>query len=115
MALERVTSGTATDVAMKADALAHLDPATARAIFLSAPWDGGLAALGHPAGPVAARVATWVVRGDPAAGAFVPDEALPRYAALLDASRVLTVAGAEHSFPRSHPRSTLAALLAALG
>ncbi|MCU0483804.1 MAG: alpha/beta hydrolase [Chloroflexi bacterium] len=114
MALERVTGGPADELAARADALLHLDPATARAVFLSTPWDGALTALADPAGPVASGIATWVVRGDPAAGAYVPDEALPRYAQLIGASHVLTVAGGEHSFTRSHPRAALAALLAAL-
>ncbi|MCU0482940.1 MAG: alpha/beta hydrolase [Chloroflexi bacterium] len=114
MALERVTNGPPEELAARAEALLHLDPATARAVFLSGPWDGALAALADPAGPVAAGIATWVVRGDPAAGAYVPDEALPRYAELVGAARVLTVAGGEHSFTRSHPRAALAALLAAL-
>ncbi len=45
----------------------------------------------------------------------MPDDALARYAELLGASRVLTVEGAEHAFTRTHPRSTVAALLLALG
>lgn len=114
MALESIPAGSADELGAKADALLHVDPATARSVFLSAPWDGALAALADPAGPVASGVATWMVRGDPAAGGFVPDDALPRYAALLGASRLRTVAGAEHSFTRTHPRSTLAALLDAL-
>lgn len=111
MAMEALPTGSVGDLGDKADALLHVDPATARSVFLSAPWDGALAALAGPAGPVASGVATWLVRGDPDAGAFVPDEALPGYVGLLGASRVLTIAGAEHSFTRSHPRSTLAALL----
>jgi hypothetical protein len=114
MALERIPGGLAEDIGARADALLNLDPATARAVFLSAPWDGALAALTDAAGPVAAGIATWVIRGDPAAGAYVPDEALPRYAALIGASRVSTVAGGGHSFTRSHPRATLSALLGSL-
>ncbi len=115
MALETISAGTADDLGVKADSLLNLDPATARSVFLSAPWDGALGALADPAGPIASGVPTWMVRGDPAAGAFVPDDALARYAELLGASRVLTVEGAEHAFTRTHPRSTVAALLLALG
>ena len=114
MALERIPTGLAEDIGARADALLQLDPATVRAIFLSAHWDGALAALTGPAGPLAAGVVTSVVRGEPAEGAYVPDEMLARYAALLGATRVSTVTGGGHSFTRTHPRATLAALLEGL-
>lgn len=115
MALESLPGGAADDLGEKAEALLHLDAATARSVFISAPWDGGLAALAAADGAVAAGVATWVIRADPAAGGYVPDEALPRFVALLGPDRVLTVPGSAHSLHRSHPRETLAAILRALG
>lgn len=114
MAVERVGDSGADEIAVRADALLDLDPDTARAVFRSTPWDGALGALAGPGGPVAAGVHTRVIRGDPAAGGYTPDDVVPRYAALLGGRHVLTVAGGAHSFGRTHPRATLAALLETL-
>ena len=114
MALERIPTGSVEDVGVRADALLQLDPGTARAVFRSTPWDGAVGALAGPMGPVAAGIPTWVIRGDPRAGAYLPDDALPRLAELVGPSHLLTVAGGEHSFTRGRPRATLAALLDAI-
>jgi pimeloyl-ACP methyl ester carboxylesterase len=103
------------DLEEKAQGLLDLDPVTVRAVFMAGPWDGGLAALAEPRGPVAGGIPTWVIGADPAAGGLLPDEALPGFESLLGPDRVLTVPGSAHSLERSHPRETLALLLRALG
>lgn len=100
------------DVLAKAEALTQLDEAAARSVLLdNGDWDGGLADLADPA---AAEVPVWIIRGDPAAGGYIPDAAVPALAARVGADRLHTIAGAPHSPQRTHPVETLAALLAAL-
>ena len=61
------------DVRAKAGALLQLDFDAARAVLLdNGDWDGGLAELRDPA---AADLDVWVVRGDPATGSYVDDDA----------------------------------------
>jgi pimeloyl-ACP methyl ester carboxylesterase len=101
------------DVLAKAQGLAQLDPEAARAVLVdNGDWDGGLADLSDPA---ADGIPTWLIRGDPATGGYVPDPVLPGFAARIGADHVITIAGAPHSPQRTHPAATIAALLRALG
>ena len=100
------------DVEAKADALVRLDANAALAVLLdNGDWDGGLADLSEPA---ADGLDIWLVRGDPAAGGYVPDAVLPAFAARIGEGHVLTLAGAPHAPQRTHPEATTAALLEAL-
>ncbi|HEU0235399.1 MAG TPA: alpha/beta fold hydrolase [Candidatus Limnocylindrales bacterium] len=100
------------DVVAKATSLTQVDEAAARAVLLdNGDWDGGLAAL---AGDPARDLDRWLVRGEAATGSFVPDEAVPAFAAVIGSDHVLTVAGGPHSPQRTHPEATLVAFLRAL-
>jgi pimeloyl-ACP methyl ester carboxylesterase len=100
------------DVLAKAESLAQLQVEAARAVLLdNGDWDGGLADLSDPA---AEGIPAWIIRGDPAAGGLIPDEAVPSLAARVGADHVLTLAGAPHAPQRTHPVATTAALLRAL-
>ena len=100
------------DVRAKAEALTQLDEAAARSVFLdNGDWDGGLADLTDPA---AAGIPVWVIRGDPAAGGYLPDELVPAYGARVGADHIATIKGGPHSPQRTHPIETTAAVLAAL-
>lgn len=100
------------DVEAKADALVRLDVDAVLAILLeNDDWDGGLADLSEPA---ADGLDIWLVRGDPAAGGYVPDAVLPGFAARIGDDHILTLAGAPHAPQRTHPEATTAALLDAL-
>lgn len=102
----------AQDVIAKAEALTQVDVKAARAILLeNGDWDGGLAELADPA---ADGIQTWLIRGDPAAGAYVPDIVLPAFASRIGADHILTLAGAPHAPQRTHPAATTVALLRAL-
>ena len=48
----------------------------------------------------------WLIRGDPAAGGYVPDTVLPAFAARIGEGHVLTLAGAPHAPQRTHPEAT---------
>lgn len=101
------------DVRAKAEAVMELDFDAARAVLLeNGDWDGGLADLRDPA---AAGVETWLIRGDPAAGGYVDDEAADTFRALIGANHVITIAGSPHSPQRTHPAETTAAILRAFG
>lgn len=101
------------DVHAKAEALTQFDERAVRDVLVrNGDWDGGLADLAHRA---AAGVERWLIRGDPASGGFVPDEAAAAFERLLGTDRVITIHGAPHSPHRLRPRETVAALLAALG
>ncbi len=90
-----------------------LDAAAARSVVLdNGDWDGGLADLGDP---TAAGIPVWVIRGDPAAGSYVADDALPAFAARIGADHILTLRGAPHAPQRTHAEATTLALLRALG
>jgi pimeloyl-ACP methyl ester carboxylesterase len=103
----------AMDVRAKAEALLELDLTAARSIVLeNGDWDGGLAALADPA---AAGIPTWIIRGDPAAGGYVPDGALPALAGRVGPAHILTLAGAPHAPQRRFPEATTLAILRALG
>jgi pimeloyl-ACP methyl ester carboxylesterase len=101
------------DVRAKAEALTELDEAAARAVLLeNGDWDGGLAELRDPA---AAGIDTWVIRGEPATGGYVSDEAVVAFEAVIGAGHVLTIPGGSHSPQRLKPAETVTALLRALG
>ena len=101
-----------TDVQAKAEALIQLDVPAARAVLLdNGDWDGGLADLSDPA---ASGITTWIVRADPAAGGYLPDDRMPAFAALIGADHILTLEGAPHAPQRTHPFETTQALLHAL-
>ena len=101
------------DIEAKAQSLHQLDLEAARDILLeNGDWDGGLADISDPA---AAGLDIWLVRGDPAAGALVPDGAAAAFAARIGADHVLTIPGGHHSPMRNDPVATTAALLRALG
>jgi hypothetical protein len=103
---------TAGDVEAKAEALIQLDVDAARAVLLdNGDWDGGLADLVEAA---ADGVPTWVIRADPAAGGYVPDERLPAFEALLGPDHVITMAGAPHAPQRTLAADTVRALLLVL-
>lgn len=101
------------DVEAKAEALIELDVEAARAVLLdNGDWDGGLADLADPA---AAGVPTWLIRADPAAGGYIPDDRVPEYERLLGSDHVMTLPGAPHAPQRTRPTDTVRALLHALG
>jgi pimeloyl-ACP methyl ester carboxylesterase len=101
------------DVRAKAEALVQLDVSAARAVVLeNGDWDGGLADLSDPAMD---GIPTWIVRGDPAAGGYLPDAALPALASRIGPTHILTLAGAPHAPQRLFPTATTQALLRALG
>lgn len=101
------------DVRAKAQALTEFNPQLVLAVLLeNGPWDGGMAALRHPA---AADAAVWLIRGEWATGGFIPDSKVARIEAQLGADRVITIAGGPHSPQRTHPEATVVAMLRALG
>lgn len=101
------------DVVAKAEALTQFDEPAVRAILTgNGDWDGGLAALADPA---AARVPTWLVRGEPASGGMIPDEQAVRIAERIGAGHVITIAGGAHSPMRQRLEATMVALLRSLG
>jgi len=100
------------DVEAKAEALVQLDVDAARAILLdNGDWDGGLADLSDPS---SAGIATWIVRADPVAGGYLPDDRVPAFEAIVGAKHVITLAGASHAPQRTHAADTVRALLLAL-
>lgn len=101
------------DVFAKAESLTQFDEPAVRAVLTeNGDWDGGLAGLADPA---AARVPTWLVRGDPAAGGLVADTAADLFAARIGHDHVITIPGGIHSPMRNRPVETVAALLRAIG
>jgi pimeloyl-ACP methyl ester carboxylesterase len=101
------------DVRAKAEALLTLDEAAARSVLLdNGDWDGGLADLRDPA---ASGLAIWIVRGEPATGSYVSDDAARAFAETVGEDHVLTIEGGPHSPQRTHPEETIAAFLRALG
>jgi pimeloyl-ACP methyl ester carboxylesterase len=100
------------DVVAKAEGLTQFDEAAVRAILTqNGDWDGGLASLADPS---AQRAPVWLIRGDPAAGGYVPDAVLPGFTARVGAERIITIQGAPHSPQRTHPEALARALLRAL-
>jgi len=102
----------AEDVQAKAEALVELDIEAARSVLLeNGDWDGGLSSLTEPA---AAGVAIRMTRGDPEAGSYVPDTAIPAFEAVIGEGNVATMPGAAHAPQRLQPAQTTAGILAAL-
>ena len=102
----------AEDILAKAEALTQADLAAARAVLLdNGDWDGGLANLSDPG---ADGIPTWLIRGDPTTGGYLPDAVVPGFAGRIGADHILTLAGAPHSPQRTHPAATIAGLLRAL-
>ena len=100
------------DVLAKAEGLTQFNEAAVRAVLTqNGDWDGGLAALDDPA---ATRTPRWLIRGDPAAGGYVPDAVVPAFAERIGADHVVTIEGAPHSPQRTHPAELVRALLRAL-
>jgi pimeloyl-ACP methyl ester carboxylesterase len=100
------------DVEAKAEALTEVDEMAARSVVLdNGDWDGGLADLQDPA---AVGIPVWIVRGDPAAGSYLPDSWLPRFEAVIGPGRIHTVHDGPHSPHRTHPVEVTAAILHAL-
>jgi pimeloyl-ACP methyl ester carboxylesterase len=100
------------DVLAKAEALTQFDEPAVRAILTrNGEWDGGLAGLSDPA---AAGVPTWLVRGEPAAGGLVADDAALRIAERIGIDHVITIAGGAHAPMRQRPEATALALMRAL-
>jgi pimeloyl-ACP methyl ester carboxylesterase len=101
------------DVRAKAEALLTLDEAAARSVLLdNGDWDGGLADLRDPA---TSGLDIWIVRGEPATGSYVSDDAARAFAEIVGEDHVLMIDGAPHSPQRTHPQETIAAFLRALG
>jgi pimeloyl-ACP methyl ester carboxylesterase len=101
------------DVEAKAEALIQLDVDAARAVLLdNGDWDGGLAALADPA---RSGIPTWLIRADPAAGGYIPDDRVGAFETMLGADHVITLSGAPHAPQRTHPSETTSALLRVLG
>lgn len=101
------------DVQAKAEAVMELDFEAARAVLLdNGDWDGGMADLRDPA---ADGLDVWLVRGDPATGGYVDDDAAAAFAQIIGRDHVLTIVGAPHSPQRTRPRETVASFLEALG
>lgn len=101
------------DVLARAHAIVDMDFEAVRSIVLdNGDWDGGLADLREPA---ATGLDIWVIRGDPATGGYVSDDAALAFAAVVGDDHVLTIPGAPHSPQRTHPVETLTALLRVLG
>ena len=101
------------DVAAKSEALTQFDEPAVRAILTeNGDWDGGLAALADPA---AADIPIWLVRGEPASGGLIPDEAAAGFVARLGADHVITIGGGAHSPMRQVPEATTLALLRSTG
>ena len=100
------------DASAKAEGLTQFDEPAVRAILTqNGDWDGGLAGLADPS---ARDVAAHLIRGDPAAGGYVPDAAVPAFVARLGQENVTTIAGAAHSPHRMRPAETTDAILRAL-
>ncbi len=103
---------TAGDVEAKAEALIQLDVTAARAILLdNGDWDGGLADLSDPSSD---GIPTWIIRADPGAGGYLPDDRVPAFEAVVGPDHIVSLAGAPHAPQRTHPIETTEALLHAL-
>lgn len=100
------------DILAKATALTQIDETAVRAIYLeNGDYDAGLAALADPA---ALDIPAWVIRGDPAAGGLIDDEHVPALAERVGLDHFITIAGAGHAPQRTHPETTVLAILRAL-
>lgn len=101
------------DVHAKAVALTEFNPQLVLDVLLrNGGWDAGMAALRHPN---AAGIDAWLIRGEWGTGGFIPDSRVPRIESQLGAEHVITIEGAPHSPQRTHPETTVLAILRALG
>ena len=100
------------DVAGKAEALTQFDVEAVRAVLTqNGDWDGGLSALADPA---AASATVRLIRGEPAWGGLVPDDAAAAFARRLGEANVITIPRGSHSPMRLQPERTTVELLRAL-
>ena len=100
------------DVIAKAEGLTQFDVEAVRTVLtLNGDWDGGLTALGDPA---AASAVVRLIRGDPASGGLIPDEAAAALRRLLGEANVITIRGGSHSPMRQLAERTTLELLRAL-
>jgi pimeloyl-ACP methyl ester carboxylesterase len=100
------------DVAAKARALTEFNPQLVLDVLLkNGSWDSGMAALRNPS---ARGVDVWLIRGEWAAGGFIPDSKVPAIERQLGADHVITISGGPHSPQRTHPEATVLAILHAL-
>lgn len=100
------------DVIAKAEGLTQFDVEAVRAVLTrNGDWDGGLGALADPA---AASAVVRLIRGEPASGGLIPDEAAAALARRLGEANVITIRGGSHSPMRNRPEATVLALLRAL-
>ena len=100
------------DIDAAANALREVDINAALGLLLgNGDWDSGLAEL---AGPDAAGIDVWIVRGEPSCGGRTPDDAAAAYADRYGADHVITIPGAPHSPQPTHPAEMVAAFLRCL-
>jgi pimeloyl-ACP methyl ester carboxylesterase len=101
------------DVVAKAQGVLEMDVEAIRSVLLeNGDWDGGMGDLRDPA---AAGLDVWVIRGEPATGSYVDDDAAREFAEIVGADHVVTIVGGPHSPQRTQPRETVEAFLRALG
>jgi pimeloyl-ACP methyl ester carboxylesterase len=100
------------DVVAKAEGLTQFDVEAVRAVLTgNGDWDGGLKALADPA---AATAVVRLIRGEPASGGLIPDEAAAAFARRLGETNVITIRRGSHSPMRQLPERTTLELLRAL-
>jgi pimeloyl-ACP methyl ester carboxylesterase len=100
------------DVVAKAEALTQFDVEAVRAVLTqNGDWDGGLSALADPA---AAGATVRLIRGEPAWGGLIPDEAAAAFARRLGEANVITIPRGSHSPMRQQPERTTRELMRAL-
>jgi pimeloyl-ACP methyl ester carboxylesterase len=100
------------DIEAAANGVKEVDLTAAAGLLLeNGDWDSGLAGI---AGPDAAGIDVWVVRGEPANGGRTPDGAAAIFAERYGADHVITIPGAPHSPQPTHPAETVAAFLRCL-
>jgi pimeloyl-ACP methyl ester carboxylesterase len=100
------------DVVAKAEGLTQFDVEAVRAVLTqNGDWDGGLSALADPA---AASAVVRLIRGEPASGGLIADEAAAAFARRLGKANVVTIRGGSHSPMRQQAERTTLELLRAL-
>ena len=100
------------DVVAKAEALTQFDVDAVRAVLTqNGDWDGGLTALADPA---AASAVVRLIRGEPASGGLIPDEAAAAIARRLGEANVITIRGGGHAPMRLLAERTTLELLRTL-
>ena len=100
------------DVVAKSEALTQFDVGAVRAVLTqNGDWDGGLTALADPA---AASAVVRLIRGEPASGGLIPDEAAAAIARRLGEANVITIRGGGHAPMRLLAERTTLELLRTL-